>query len=216
MLYEAIRVVVGNATRAAYRLRVSGLERLPETGGYVIAPSHRSMMDIPFVGWVVPEPIGYMGKRSLFDIPVLGRAFASLGGIPVERDGSDRKALRTALDRIADGQPMLIFPEGTRDSGAAIDDLQPGAAYLALRAGVPLVPMGIAGTEEIVRARRLPVPRFQRVAVVIGEPLFPPSLSGAVVPRAEVDALTERLGVALQQAFDQAYRLRDAGPPPGA
>ena len=216
MLYEAIRTVVGNATRVAYRLRVSGEERLPETGGFVIAPSHRSMMDIPFVGWVVPEPIGYMGKRSLFDLPVLGRAFSSLGGIPVERDGNDRKALRTALERLAEGQPMLIFPEGTRDHGAVIDDLQPGAAYLALRAGVPLVPMGIAGTEEIVRSQRFPVPRFHRVAVVIGEPLFPPVLGGTVVPRAEVDALTGRLAVALQQAFDQAYRLRDAGPPPSA
>lgn len=214
MLYEGIRTVVGNATRFAYRLRVSGAERLPEAGGYVIAPSHRSMMDIPFVGWVVPDPIGYMGKRSLFDLPVLGRAFASLGGIPVERDGNDRRALRTALERLGAGQPMLIFPEGTRDAGAKIDDLQPGAAYLALRAGVPLVPVGIAGTEEIVRSQRIPIPRFHRVAVVIGEPLFPPALTGSVVPRAEVDALTARLEEALQQAFDQAYRLRDAGPPP--
>ena len=163
---------------------------------------------------VVPDPIGYMGKRSLFDLPVLGRAFASLGGIPVERDGNDRRALRTALERLGAGQPMLIFPEGTRDAGAKIDDLQPGAAYLALRAGVPLVPVGIAGTEEIVRSQRIPIPRFHRVAVVIGEPLFPPALTGSVVPRAEVDALTARLEEALQQAFDQAYRLRDAGPPP--
>ena len=174
------------------------------------------MMDIPFVGWVVPEPIGYMGKRSLFDLPLLGKAFASLGGIPVERDGSDRKALRTALERLAEGQPMLIFPEGTRDHGPAIDDLQPGAAYLALRGGVPLVPVGIAGTEEILRSQRIRVPRFHRVAVVVGEPLFPPAMTGSVVPRAEVDALTERLQVALQNVFDQAYRLRDAGPPPPA
>jgi 1-acyl-sn-glycerol-3-phosphate acyltransferase len=204
-------MVVAGGSAAAYRARIEHRDRLPATGGYVLAPSHRSMMDIPFSAWLSPRPLRYMGKQQLFRIPVLGPAFRSLGGFEVARDGSDRKALRDSIAMLQSGDVLLVFPEGTRQHGPKIQPLQPGAAYLALRAGVPVVPVGMAGTEEILRDHAGKIPHFGRVVMAVGEPLTGARHESGVVPRAEVDALTERLREALQTVFDEAYRLRDGG-----
>jgi 1-acyl-sn-glycerol-3-phosphate acyltransferase len=206
-LYTVVRWIVAGGTRVLWRVRVRGLEHIPD-GGFVLAPSHRSMMDIPLIGWVTPRRIRYMGKAPLFRIPVLGRLFRVLGGFPVERDGTDRKALRESMAMLEAGEPLLVYPEGTRQNGPKIQPLEPGAAYLALRTGVPIVPVGIAGSEEILRDHSAKMPRFGRVAVVVGAPLEPPTRTGGVVPRAQVDALTALLADELQRLLDEAYRVR--------
>jgi 1-acyl-sn-glycerol-3-phosphate acyltransferase len=215
LFYRTVRLVVGGGSHATYRVRVRGEENLPATGGYVIAPSHRSMMDIPFISWLTPRRIRYMGKQQLFSVPVLGPAFRALGGFPVNRDGTDRKALRDAIGMLHDGEPLLVYPEGTRQHGPKIAELEPGAAYLSLRAGAPIVPVGIAGSEEILRSHGRHVPTFHRVGMVIGPPLVPPERDGGVVPRAEVDALSAELHDALQDLLDEAYELRGLSGPPG-
>ena len=208
--YSTVRTAVGGGSRVLFRARVRGRERLPAGGGYVLAPSHRSMFDIPLMAWLSPRPLRYMGKAPLFRVPVLGRAFAKLGGFPVQRDGTDRKALRESIAMLQAGDVLLVYPEGTRQHGPKIEPLEPGAAYLALRAGVPIVPVGIAGSEEILRSHATHIPRFGRVAIVVGEPIVPtPRPAGGVVPRAEVDALTAQLHDAVQRVFDEAYELRD-------
>jgi 1-acyl-sn-glycerol-3-phosphate acyltransferase len=210
LFYTVVRWIVAGGSHALYRVRVRGEDRLPKDTGYVLAPSHRSMMDIPFVAWLTPQRLRYMGKRSLFDKPVLGKVFVILGGFPVERDGTDRKALRESIAMLKSGDILLVFPEGTRHNGSKIEPLEPGAAYLALRAGVPIVPIGIAGSEDILRTRKSHIPRFRRVVMVVGEPIVPPARDGGVVPRAEVDALTAELHEAVQQVFDEANELRRA------
>ena len=207
-LYRAVWLVVAQGTRALWRVRVEGAERLPETGGYVLAPSHRSMMDIPLLSVITTRRIRFMGKVEAFKIPVLSSIFRALGGFPVARDGTDRKALRDAMAMLQAGDILAVFPEGTRQRGPKIQPLQPGAAYLALRAGVPVVPVAIAGSEEILRAHKLPIPRFGRVVIMIGEPLRPPARDKSTVPRAEVDATTAELHDVLQVAFDEAGSVR--------
>jgi len=140
---------------------------------------------------------------------VLGAAFKALGGFPVARDGTDRKALRDAIAMLQAGEPLLVYPEGTRQHGPKIQPLEPGAAYLALRAGVPIVPVGIAGSEEILRSHGRHIPSFHPVAMVVGEPIVSPPRDGGVVPRAEVDALTAKLHDRLQELLDAAYDVRD-------
>ena len=206
--YTVIRWIVAGGSRVMWRVRVRGLEYVPE-GGCILAPSHRSMMDIPFIAWVTPRRIRYMGKAPLFRIPVLGSLFRVLGGFPVERDGSDRKALREAMAMLTAGDPLLVYPEGTRQHGPKIQPLEPGAAYLSLRTGTPIVPVGIAGSEEILRGHSSKVPRFARVAMVVGDPLVPPARDGGAVPRAQVDALSAQLSEELQRLLDEAYVLRN-------
>jgi 1-acyl-sn-glycerol-3-phosphate acyltransferase len=209
--YDSVRLVVGGGPAAAYRLRMEGRDRLPAQGGYILAPSHRSMMDIPLTAWLSRRPLRYMGKASLFRLPVAGTFFRSLGGFAVARDGTDRKALRDAMGMLRNGDVLLLYPEGTRQNGPKIQTLQPGAAYLALRAGVPIVPVGIAGTEEILRSHRIKLPRFGRVVMVVGEPIVIPARDGGVVPRDHVDVLTVRLHDALQVVFDEANELSNRG-----
>jgi 1-acyl-sn-glycerol-3-phosphate acyltransferase len=208
VLYSVVWWAVSYTSGLLYRVRIRGQEHLP-SGGYVMASSHRSMMDIPFNARLTKRKLRYMGKASLFKIPVLGWLFRALGGFEVQRDGTDRKALRESIAMLQGGEILLVYPEGTRQNGNKIEPLQPGAAYLALRAGVPVVPVGIAGSEEILRSHDTKFPRFGQVAIVIGEPIIPPALEKSVVPRAEVDALTHELHDAIQQVFDEAYALRD-------
>jgi 1-acyl-sn-glycerol-3-phosphate acyltransferase len=210
LFYKVMRWLIAGVSCAAYRVRIKGRENLP-AGGYILAPSHRSMMDIPFVAWLTPRRLNYMGKQSLFENPILRWFFTSLGGFPVQRDGTDRKALRASIAMLQGGEILLIYPEGTRQRGKKIEPLEPGAAYLALRAGVPIVPVGVAGSEEILRTRTSHIPRFRRVAMVVGEPIMPPELPTSLVPRAEVDALTEHLREEIQQVFDEAWEVRGDG-----
>jgi 1-acyl-sn-glycerol-3-phosphate acyltransferase len=212
--YSFVWWIVAFGSKVIWRVRVRGLENVPSTGACILAPSHRSMMDIPFLAISTRRRIRFMGKRQVFEWPVLGGLFVRLGSFPVERDGDDRAALRAALRILEDeGEPLAVYPEGTRQRGAAIAPLQPGAAYLAVRAGVPIVPIGIAGSEEILRSedrsrmlRR--VPRLGRVAVVVGPPLVPPPREGRAVNRAVVNDLTERLRKELQAVLDEAFELR--------
>jgi 1-acyl-sn-glycerol-3-phosphate acyltransferase len=208
MFYKIVRFVVACGSAVMYRVRVRGRDKLPATGGYVLAPSHRSMIDIPLAAWLSTRQLRYMGKASLFRIPVLGPAFRRLGGFEVARDGTDRKALRDSMAMLQNGEILLVYPEGTRQHGPKIQSLQPGAAYLALRAGVPILPVGIAGSEEIMRDHDSHIPRFKRVAIVVGDPVVSEQRESGVVPREQVDALTARLHDALQVVFDEAYELR--------
>jgi 1-acyl-sn-glycerol-3-phosphate acyltransferase len=208
LFYDIVRFIVAGGSAAAYRARIEGREKLPAHAGYILAPSHRSMMDIPFAAWLSRRPLRYMGKASLFRIPVAGWFFRRLGGFEVARDGTDRKALRDSIAMLQSGDVLLVYPEGTRQNGPKIAALQPGAAYLALRAGVPIVPVGLAGTEEILRGHRLKLPKFGRVVMVVGDPIVTPPRDSGVVPREQVDALTARLHDALQDVFDRANALR--------
>ena len=209
LFYRVTRPLVTGVCRVLWRVRVSGWENVPREGSFVLAPSHRSMMDIPFAAVVTPRRIRFMGKVSIFAVPVVGTLFRWLGGFPVARDGTDRKAVRDSVEMLRAGEVLCLYPEGTRQRGPKIQPLQRGAAYLALRAGVPIIPVGMAGVEDIMRTSKSPIPRFGRVALVVGAPIVPAPLAGSLVPREQVGALTARLADELQRVFDDAHALRD-------
>jgi 1-acyl-sn-glycerol-3-phosphate acyltransferase len=205
--YRIVRGIVFCVSRALWRIRFVGQDRLPRTGPYILAPSHRSNLDSFFAALVTTRRVRFMAKREIWKSKLLGRAAAALGAFPVDRGGADRAALRTAGECLAAGDPRVIFPEGTRRAGLIVEDLHDGAAYLAARHGVPIVPVGIAGSEEIL-AKGAKLPKLKRVLVVIGEPLETALPEGAT-PRSEVRALTAEVQVALQWAFDEALALQE-------
>ena len=126
LFYRIVWWIVAKGSAVVFRARVRGQERLPKSGGYVLAPSHRSMMDITLVAVVTKEQVRFMGKAEVFRIPVLSSFFRALGGFPVERDGTDRKALRDSIEMLQAGDLLVVFPEGTRQNGTKIQPLQPG------------------------------------------------------------------------------------------
>ncbi len=213
IFYRVVAFFVTGIPKLVWRVRIEGRENLPADGAYVIAPSHRSMMDIPFVAGITKRRVRFMGKAPLFRIPVVGSAFRALGSFPVERDGNDRKPLRDSLEILAGGDSLVVYPEGTRQNGPVIQPLQPGAAYLAVKARVPIVPVGIAGAEQIFRSRRGRLPGMGKVVVVVGEPIPTPDRSGSVVKREVVDRVSGVLSKELQGVFDHANHLRDTPVP---
>jgi 1-acyl-sn-glycerol-3-phosphate acyltransferase len=108
---------------------------------------------------------------------------------------------------LAAGEPVAVFPEGTRRNGREVNDLFDGTAYLAVKLGVPILPVGIGGSEEILASGKK-LPRLRRVAVVVGPPIFPPP-DATTRKRSDLAAITAELQVELQQLFDAAMAIVD-------
>ena len=171
-----LRAVPGPLLLGAYRVRFFDTQNMPETGGFILAGNHVSYLD-PAILWAgVPRETHFVAKQELFEMPVVGWGLPRVWALPINRGTADRVAIQRATDLLLQGEPVGIFPEGTRQvPGAATE--QPseghaGVAFIALRAGVPVVPVGIAGTERALpKGARLP--RFPRVTVRYGEPVRP-------------------------------------------
>jgi 1-acyl-sn-glycerol-3-phosphate acyltransferase len=195
------------ACKAWFRFRVVGKQNLPAEEAYILAPVHRSYLDTPVGGMVTARRQRFLGKESLWRNRAAGRFLTIVGGFPVERGTADRAALRACQEVLERGEPMVMFPEGTRQSGPVVDPdlMHAGPAFVAARAGVPIVPLGIAGTDHAMPGGSMLI-RPVRVVMVVGEPIRPPEVDGRI-PRRMVDELTERLRVGLQGCFDEAQRL---------
>lgn len=206
LLYAFVRGVVAVFARLFWRLRIDGAEHIPATGAYVVAPVHRSNIDTLVVAAITRRRLRYMGKASLWKVKPAGRLFSALGAFPVNRGTADREALRRCIEVVEKGEPLVIFPEGTRQTGPIVQPLFEGAAYVASRAGIPVVPVGIGGSEAAM-PKGSKLIRPVRVHIVIGEPLYPapPGPSGRP-PRSTVHHLTEELAKRLQDLFDEAQR----------
>ena len=202
--YGIVRGFVELVCRLLWRIKVVHGERVPKTGACVLAPSHRSILDTPFLSCVTRRRIRFMGKAELWKYGWSAAFLSALGGFPVDRSGADRAAMRAAEAALAGGEPLGMFPEGTRRSGPVVEDLHHGVAFVAARMGVPIVPLGIGGSERIL-ARGRKLPRLSRVVVIVGEPIEPPARApGASVRRGDVAALTEQLRGEIQRLYDEA------------
>jgi 1-acyl-sn-glycerol-3-phosphate acyltransferase len=205
-LYRIARTIVTGLCRILFRVRVVGIEHVPPSGAYIIAPTHRSNLDTPFASFVTNRRIRFMAKQEMFKHPLGARFLTALGGVPVERGSPNaRAALKATRAALAAGEPVAMFPEGTRRHGREVTDLFDGTAYLAVKLGVPIVPVGIGGSEEILASGKK-IPRLRRVAVVVGEPIAPPS-DATTRKRSDLAAITAQLQVELQKLFDEAMLL---------
>jgi len=173
-LARALRATLAHAVLGAFRTRLLGSENVPP-GGAILAGNHVSYLD-PVLLWCgAPRPVHFMGKVELWDSRFIGCALDRLLAFPVRRGTPDRAALTTAGELLSAGALVGIFPEGTRhrDDGAdGLGEANEGVAFMALRAGVPVVPVGIHGTAEAL-PRGARVPRFPQVTIRFGDPVRP-------------------------------------------
>ena len=203
--YYIVRAIVNGFVRVWTRLTIEGREHVPITRAFVLAPVHRSNMDTPISACLTRRRLRFMGKDSLWKRRPAAWFFSSLGGFPVTRGTADREALRRCIAVLEAGEPLVLFPEGTRKSGPVVQPLFDGAAYVALRTGVPIVPVGIGGSERVMpKGSKFIWPR--KVHAIVGPPITPaPPASGRVSRRAVHD-VTAELHAALQQLFDDAQK----------
>jgi len=204
-LYTVVRSVLVGLCYAWFRVEVSGREHIPASGGVILAPVHRSNLDTPIVACTTRRTLRFMGKDSLWDAhPAFSWLISSLGAFPVARGTTDRDALRRCQTVLEGGQPLVLFPEGTRQFGPQLHELFDGPAFLALRTGCPIVPIGIGGSER-AQAKGSRFIRPTKVRVVIGPPIHPPvAAGGRATSRRAVRDLTTQLSNDLQILFDQA------------
>lgn len=140
--------------------------------GFVFLANHQSYFDIPVLYATMPEPALFAAKRSLFRIPVFGWSLSAAGFIPVDRGdpSKGREVFALAARRLLAGLSVLFFPEGTRSHGTALGPFHRGGFLVALKAGLPIVPVGIRGTSEVLRRGRMVV-RLGTVRVRYGAPI---------------------------------------------
>lgn len=150
MLYDFVRVVLIAIFRYVFRCKVVGSDNIPKQGGVIIAANHLSLWDPPLAATFVPRYVHFMAKEELFKIPILGYIIRKLHSFPVRRGASDRAAIRTAIVLLNDGHCLGLFPEGTRSKTGTIRKAEPGIALIALKAGVPVVPTAVIGTNKIM------------------------------------------------------------------
>lgn len=186
-----------------WRLDVKGVENIPSTGAFLFCPVHRSNIDGPLASALTKRRMRFLTKVSMFKIGWLGKIFLAMGAIPVNRGVPDRQSLNACIKELEAGYPLVLFPEGGRRDGPVIGDIQEGAAYLALRAGVPIVPVGIGGSEKANPRGTIRL-RAVKVRVVIGEPLTLAKPAGDRVPRSAIREGTELLRSRMQSLFDEA------------
>lgn len=205
--YRFVRALILVVAKLLGRVKVVGAAKVPELDAFVLAPVHRSNVDFALVSLLTRRPMRYMGKDSIWKSKLLGRFVAMLGALPVHRGSADREALKACTDIVKSGSPLVMFPEGTRRSGPVIDELFDGTAFVAARTQVPIIPVGIGGSEAML-PKGAKLPRRSKLVLLVGDPIPPPELSeSGRVPRSAVGELTKRLHAELQSLYDDAQEL---------
>ena len=178
-----------------FRVRIEGQHHWPSTGPCIVASNHFSNFDPILLGAYLPRQITYLAKRELVDAPLLGVIYRLWGVLPVNRDGFDLAAMRQLIRALQGGNLVGMYPEGTRSRDAVLHPPKPGVAYVALKLGVPVVPVSIWGPEAFSWRRRL---RDGRIPVTIrfGLPLVWERQRGRIS-----DATLEDVGHSIMRAI---------------
>lgn len=171
LLYRMSKAALNIPLHATFRLKVQGLEHVPE-GPAILAANHRSFMDSIFLALTSPRPISFVAKAEYFDHRLTRWIFRHTGQIPLRRGSptSAREAVAAASAVLAKGGLVGIYPEGTRSLDGMLHRGNLGPARLAAASGAPIVPIGLTGTEDVQRpSERVPHP-FRSVGVKFGQP----------------------------------------------
>ena len=217
LLYSIGKVTVGKAMILGWRPHVEGLEHIPATGGAIFAGNHLSVADELFLGSVVPRHLAFWAKAEYFSGEGISGKFTKalmhgLGAIKVERAGG--RAALTAFDAaipaLKAGDMVAVYPEGTRSPDGRLYRGRTGAARLAVAAGVPIIPVGVIGTEKVQPIGQ-PYPMIGRgkVTIKFGKPI---ETVGRADDRTSLRALTDEVMAEIQKLTGQEYVPRYAPP----
>ena len=165
MVFKLVRLILNFVFFVCLGLKVEGRENIPDKGAIIVAPNHKSYWDPPVIGTAVNNRIiHYMAKEELFKNPIFGWIIRQFGTFPVKRGTVDRQAVRQAVRELKSGNPLGIFPEGTRIKREGLGRFHSGMASLALMTGTPVVPVAVIGTMDLPK-------KNGPLAVLIGKPI---------------------------------------------
>ena len=202
-VYRTLRGAIRIFLFRYLRVRHRGSEHLKIEGPVLLAPTHRSNLDSMVLAGVGDRRMRALAKESLFKNRVFAWLIAALGAFPVRRGEADRESMRVAVEILESGEQLIVFPEGTRQTGSAVTGVFDGMSFLASRSGAAIVPVGIAGTEQSMPSGTR-FPRRSRVGVVAGEPIRAPE---GRMSRRQMSEFSAMVAERLQQVFDEAHDL---------
>jgi 1-acyl-sn-glycerol-3-phosphate acyltransferase len=153
-----------------FRWSVFNPERVPQTGGVILASNHASFLDPPLVGSGLHRDINYLARESLFRFPGIGALLRSWNSVPVDRDGGGAAGLKAILERLLDGAGIILFPEGTRTTDGQLQKARSGIGLTVIKSDAVVIPVRVFGTFEAYgKNHKFPCPK--KVAVKYGEPM---------------------------------------------
>lgn len=198
IVWSLIRAVARVLFLILLHVRVLGRKNLPKKGPFIIASNHLSWTDIPLIPAYLPYKVVAMAKEETFqgNIAWLVRF---MGGFPVRRGEGDRQAIRAADEQLKQGKVLLMFPEGTRSKTRTLAKGHAGLGMIALRSGVPVVPVAVWGSEHVLKKFR------PRVTIAFGPPVILKP-EGAKITREDINASTEQVMRSIASMLPPAYR----------
>jgi 1-acyl-sn-glycerol-3-phosphate acyltransferase len=217
LLYTIGKLTVAPALRLAFRPTVEGVEHIPATGGAIFAGNHLSVADELFLGTVVPRHLAFWAKSEYFKGTGFKGRFSKfvltgLGAIPVERAGGRAalSAFDAAIPVLKAGDLVAVYPEGTRSPDGRLYRGRTGVVRLALAAGVPIIPVGMIGTDVVQPiGARMPRPGKAKIIVRFGKPL---DFTGRPDDRTSLREMTDEVMSEIQKLTGQEYVPRYAPP----
>ncbi|NES29046.1 1-acyl-sn-glycerol-3-phosphate acyltransferase [Micromonospora terminaliae] len=215
LLYTIGKLTVAPTLRLAFRPHVEGLEHIPATGGAIFAGNHLSVADELLLGTVVPRHLAFWAKSEYFNGTGVKGAFSKfvltgLGAIPVERAGGRAalSAFDAAIPVLKAGDLVAVYPEGTRSPDGRLYRGRTGAARLAVAAGVPIIPVGVTGTDKAQPiGTRVPRPGRAKITIRFGKPL---DFTGRSDDRTSLREMTDEMMAEIQKLTGQEYVPRYA------
>jgi 1-acyl-sn-glycerol-3-phosphate acyltransferase len=211
--YKIARLLIRLITNLTIRLEVHGVENLPRTGAYIIAGNHLGRLDVPIIYYVLDREDVILLVAEKYRESAVWRWFVKrLDAIYIDRFQADYRAMRETLSRLRKGGVLVMAPEGTRSPTGALIEGKSGAAFLAAKAGVPVVPAALIGSED-ARAKAM-LGSFRRVpiTVCVGKPFILPPLSG-IGREAALEEYTGEIMCQIAALLPPAYRGVYAGHP---
>jgi 1-acyl-sn-glycerol-3-phosphate acyltransferase len=157
---------------AGVKLEIFGLEKINRNRSYIFIGNHQSHFDVLSVFSAIPFTVRFMAKKELYRIPIFGWALAATGTIKIDRANRQRAiaSMNDALDRISNGVSVVVFPEGTRSDDGEIQPFKKGGFVLAIRGGIPIIPISVSGSRFILRKHSRNV-TSGRIKMVFGDPI---------------------------------------------
>jgi 1-acyl-sn-glycerol-3-phosphate acyltransferase len=213
MMYWVFKAILKPLLLLIYGIRVEGLENVPRKGGAIIAANHVSFLDSFFIPLVIRwRRVTYLAKADYFKSKKTAWFFRSAGQIPCEREGGKKsqQSLEIALDVLADGNLLGIYPEGTRSPDGRLHRGRTGVARLAIAAGAAVIPCGLVGTDDVMpKNRKFPrlLNRGRRIEVIVrfGKPLDFSRYAGQERDRFVLRSITDEIVYEIMQLSGQEY-----------
>jgi 1-acyl-sn-glycerol-3-phosphate acyltransferase len=202
LLYSLLWVLCRTLAVTLLGFRLGRAESLPRAGGLLVLSSHQSHLDPLLLGLATDRRLSSLARSSLFSFGPFGRVITALDAIPINRESSTVKAMKTVITRLRGGAAVIVFPEGTRTANGQLGEIKSGFALLAKRSCVPIAPVAIVGAYECWPRSRL-LPRPGRIRLEFG-----PVISPAEIAELDERQLVSRCTEALHALDRRARRLR--------